>query len=147
MSEVRSMRARSRGAVVGLALALALLMDPGAPALAQAPERPPRPAAAVEALEAPRGAHVRLDPAGLGRHGYWSVVQWLDARGDWHDVEGWRGHPDADGGKRWWVQSKDFGTGPFRWAVYVAEGGPEMAASAPFRLPAGADVTVTVGLP
>jgi hypothetical protein len=28
-----------------------------------------------------------------------AVVQWQDAFGDWHDVDGWRGHLDAGQGQ------------------------------------------------
>jgi hypothetical protein len=73
-----------------------------------------------------------------------TVVQWQDAWGDWHDVEGWRGTLDgvsADvsgkivGHKTWWVAAKDLGKGPFRWQVYRCENGKLLATSAPFYLP------------
>ena len=53
---------------------------------------------------------------------YWSVVQWQDEQGTWHDVGGWTGAVTT-GSIMWWVEEKDFGKGPFRWAVYQ-EGGP-----------------------
>ena len=84
----------------------------------------------------------------------WTVVQWQDPyTGYWHDVEGWRGGLDdvtvGEGGtvvgkKRWWVDKKDFSTGPFRWAVYR---GPEeelLAVSEPFDLPASAGAAATI---
>ena len=64
------------------------------------------------------------------------------------DVEGWQGtFDDAQTGgrtKQWWVAEKDFGTGPFRWLVYQEQGGPMLAASESFDLPAfnGAIVSV-----
>jgi hypothetical protein len=68
--------------------------------------------------------------------GAWSVVQWQDINGDWQDVDGWRGTLDGSGQRRWWVAAKDFGSGPFRWAVGEA-------VSAPFNLPAvGAETRV-----
>ncbi len=70
--------------------------------------------------------------------GAWTVVQWQDSAGNWHDVEGWQGPPDADGGKSWWVAAKDFGTGPFRWVVQQGPGGRVLGMSAPFHLPSGA---------
>ena len=35
---------------------------------------------------------LHVDPA---QTGLWAVVQWQDAVGDWHDVEGWRGALDS----------------------------------------------------
>lgn len=48
----------------------------------------------------------------------WTVVEWADTQGAWHEVTGWRGTP-ANGVVRWWVEEKDFGKGPFRWVVYL----------------------------
>ena len=89
---------------------------------------------------------------------YWTVVQWQDAQGVWRDVEGWRGeasHSEIS----WWVAEKDFGKGPFRWAIYP-EGGPfiervegsviyrkaqpMLAVSQPFFLPTGASSSLGV---
>jgi hypothetical protein len=78
----------------------------------------------------------------------WTAVQWQDAGGRWHDVEGWRGTLDevADGvGKKvWWVAEKDFGTGPFRWTVRPGYGGDLLAASVSFQLPRAAGETIRV---
>jgi hypothetical protein len=72
----------------------------------------------------------------------WTVVQWQDAMGGWHDVEGWRGALDEAafgiGKKTWVVEDKDLGTGPFIWLVYAHPGGELVAASAMFYLPAKA---------
>jgi len=77
----------------------------------------------------------------------WTVVQWQDNKGQWHDVEGWRGTLDrvvVDGDeeivgrKTWWVSASDLGEGPFRWLVYRAEGGRLLVSSEEFYLP-GAD--------
>jgi hypothetical protein len=93
---------------------------------------------------------------------YWAVVQWQDAHGRWHDVTGWRG--EVRGGASWWVAEKDFGKGPFRWALYpsggpiVDQGGGRflyrgekqiLAVSQPFSLPtrAGSAVGVAVSVP
>lgn len=73
-----------------------------------------------------------------------AVVQWQDAWGDWHDVEGWRGtlddvSTDTDGKivghKTWWVAAKDLGKGPFRWQGHRCANGKLLATSAPFYLP------------
>lgn len=74
----------------------------------------------------------------------WTVVQWQDNLGDWHDVLGWQGHLDdievgeaghVVGEKRWWVAPADLGTGPFRWLVYQRQDGRLLATSASFHLP------------
>jgi len=69
----------------------------------------------------------------------WTTVQWQDAQGQWHDVEGWQGTLDevqnGVGKKVWWVAEKDLGAGPFRWTVYRREGGEQLAESEPFYLP------------
>ena len=69
-------------------------------------------------------------PAGL-----WTVVQWQDGLGGWHDVEGWQGTL-VDGWQIWWVARRDFGTGPFRWVVYQdSTKGALLAVSQSFNLP------------
>lgn len=76
--------------------------------------------------------------------GSWSVVQWQDSAGNWHDVEGWRGLLES-GYQRWTVEAKDFNTGLFRWQV--RQGGPDgpvLDTSEPFNLPAGAYELVSV---
>ncbi len=75
----------------------------------------------------------------------WTVVQWQDGLGDWHDVEGWQGGLETltvgdDGfwGQRlWWVAPGDLGKGPFRWVIYAApdKAGEMLVASKPFYLP------------
>jgi hypothetical protein len=70
-------------------------------------------------------------------------VQWQDSAGGWHDVEGWRG-PLAEGNRRWWVAAKDFGSGPFRWAIIEESGGRLLGASQPFNLPTQANETLQV---
>lgn len=73
----------------------------------------------------------------------WTVVQWRDNLGDWHDVLGWQGHLDdidvgeagqVVGEKRWWVAPADLGKGPFRWLVYQRRDGRLLAKSASFYL-------------
>ncbi len=77
--------------------------------------------------------------------GAWSVVQWQDPQGGWHDVEGWRGELGSGGYQRWTVEAKDFGTGPFHWQV--RQSGPRgtlLSTTESFTLPAGANETVQV---
>ena len=75
---------------------------------------------------------------------WWTVVQWQDANGVWHAVEGWRGTADDQGNVQWWVSPTDFGTGPFRWAIYARVGGSLMMVSQPFDLPRVARQQVVV---
>ncbi|HQE93732.1 MAG TPA: hypothetical protein PLH19_02460 [Anaerolineae bacterium] len=85
----------------------------------------------------------------------WTVVQWQDAQGDWHDVEGWRGTLDEvaknEGRKVWWLPADLFGAGPFRWVVYAPHGGAMLAISPAFYLPTATGqrtmVTVTLSPP
>jgi len=78
----------------------------------------------------------------------WTVVQWQDALGGWHDVEGWRGALDevsnGVGKKKWWVARPNFDTGPFRWVIYQNQGGKLLAASESFRLPPYENLAVVV---
>ena len=94
---------------------------------------PPRPI--PEKTEpAETGAYIKLQveaaPAGM-----WTVVQWEDANGGWHDVGGWQGTLDDETTKLWWVAPKDFGTGPFRWTAFDIAGGEMLGVSNPFNLP------------
>ncbi|MFZ1752086.1 MAG: hypothetical protein WAU10_00005, partial [Caldilineaceae bacterium] len=83
-----------------------------------APNLPPRPTLTptVENL-----ARILL-VAGPAYEGAWTVVQWQDKPGKWHDVEGWQGHV-RNGWIRWRVAPKDWQTGPFRWLLYDQAGG------------------------
>lgn len=83
----------------------------------------------------------------------WTVVQWQDALGNWHDVEGWRGTLDevvgGEGRKVWWLPADLFGAGPFRWQVYAQPGGTLLATGEAFYLPDSTGrievVTVVIG--
>jgi len=79
--------------------------------------------------------------------GWWAVVQWQDQQGDWHNVEGWQGSLNSAGTQRWWVDQKDFASGPFRWVVMSAKDGAIRGSSRFFDLPAGADQTLLVVAP
>lgn len=92
----------------------------------------------------PVGAYIELNMPNPSV-GAWSVVQWQDANGDWQTVEGWQGVVD-NGYRRWWVAAKDFGKGPFRWAVFNSPGGSLIAASDPFSLPALPNNVVRVSI-
>lgn len=108
------------------------------------PPRPPTPTPESSPL---RGAFITLR-AWNAPLDAWTVVQWQDALGDWHDVEGWRGRLDDKIGaeKTWWVAPRDFETGPFRWLVYAEPGGELLGASDAFDLPERTGQVVTVDL-
>lgn len=133
-------------------LSLVLLQGPlrtqAAPqALPPRPTVAPSPTPTVHATDddddSPRaGATIELQ-ASTAPAPTWTVVQWQDAQGDWHDVEGWQGTLD-DGVKRWWVAPADFRTGPFRWRIYAEKGGDVWGTSDWFDLPASSYEVVTV---
>lgn len=79
--------------------------------------------------------------------GLWSVVQWQDTAGGWHDVDGW-GAAAGSGVLVWGVFPSEFGKGPFRWAIYEGPGGKLSKSSMSFNLPAksGEVVRVSVSL-
>ncbi len=96
----------------------------------------------------PDGAFIVLQvpsaPAGV-----WTIVQWQDSGGDWHDIEGWQGTLDEGDQKMWWLAPNLFGKGPFRWLVYQSTRGEELlATSESFYLPdtVGKKVWVEVSL-
>ncbi len=64
----------------------------------------------------------------------WTVVQWQDRWGVWHDVEGWQGTTDDDK-QVWWVARPDYRKGPFRWLVFQSPKGELLAISPSFNLP------------
>ena len=107
---------------------------------------PPRPTTQPSSPtpKPPAGAYIVLRVPSASE-GLWTVVQWQDAFGDWHDVEGWRGslpelHPDW-GRQIWWLASEHFATGPFLWLVYDGPDGELLATSEPFYMPqAGGEV-------
>ena len=131
--------------VVGIFLTLVpLSVLAGPPAL---PPRPPLPSGGDGGGDSDWqvGANIELRVPDAPADA-WTVVQWQDIAGGWHDVEGWRSVLDSSGIKRWWVAPKDFGTGPFRWVVTGQPGGAQLAVSDLFALPAGLNQTVRIDL-
>jgi hypothetical protein len=147
--------------------AVVLLLAVLSPTLAFAlPPRPtPQPTVAPAPLPGVAGTPIELRVefphawpwTSVGWQDLWTVVQWQDARGAWHGVEGWQGTLDdvvsGEGGaivgrKGWWVAQADLGKGPFRWIVSRGKGGQTLATSPPFYLPGtnGVGVTVQVSL-
>jgi hypothetical protein len=135
--------------VAGVCVLLAVASLPSHPQVALAgPPRPtPHPKPARAPASAPIGATIALalrfgplwPQAGIPWQDLWTVVQWQDGWGNWHDVEGWQGTPDGivdgEGRKVWWLSRELLGQGPFRWAIYHARGGELLTISEPFYLP------------
>jgi hypothetical protein len=123
-------------ALAGLILWASLWLSSGTAVSADAPERTP--VAGTQTVEAGGASHA---VAAIALHApaapatAWTVVQWGDPLGGWHDVEGWRGDLDEGQQKVWWVLSKDYDTGPFRWVVYAKRGGQIWSISPAFTLP------------
>ena len=66
----------------------------------------------------------------------WTIVQWQDVEGNWHDVEGWQGTFNEVLQVIWWVAPNDLGKGPFRWVVYENQESDEIVTvSQSFHLP------------
>jgi hypothetical protein len=107
------------------------------------PPLPPSPSKSGAGSESPDGGHIELRVQST-QAGLWTIVQWQDGLGDWHDIEGWQGMLDEGHKKVWWVAPKDFGTGPFRWMVYQGQRGKELAQSELFYLPSSAGETVKI---
>ncbi len=124
------------------------------PAAKPAQALPPRPVPTPTMIPTPvpshgvqKGAYIEMDRQDdFHAPDLWSVVQWLDGEGHWHDVMGWRGYVDR-GGSRWWVANDDFDTGPFRWLLYD---NPEehtlLSISENFQLPTYEDQVIMVNV-
>lgn len=124
------------------AVFLLILLLMGMTVVVTADNLPPRPIPDGGLPQSNRGATIVLQvtPPQAG----WAVVQWQDHLGNWHDVDGWRGAPDANGEVRWWVGGEHFGTGPYRWLVFDAPDGTLLGSSAPFDMPVANRQVVTV---
>jgi len=145
----RSNRTRARGMLFGIsAVCLLVMLIWGAGPAAALPPRP-SPSPIPESVPAIPGGLIKLTTQSFPAD-VWTVVQWQDARGDWHDVEGWRGSLDelawSAGKKTWWVARPDYAKGPFRWVVYARQGGAQLAVSDKFNLPTRDDAAVLVTL-
>lgn len=117
------------------------------------PPRPtPGPTPVIIAGQAGQGAGIELHVPGA-QSNWWTVVQWQDAQKNWNTVTGWQGSFDeiksGAGTKLWWVAPADLGKGPFRWVIYSAQGGQQLAASEAFNLPARSKTktVMTVSVP
>ncbi len=97
------------------------------------PPREPTPVPTALPAKAPAGAYFDLTVTGAPIDA-WTIVQWQDGNGAWHNVEGWR-TALVDGYQLWWLGRGHYGTGPFRWCVLDAPMGSIVAASEPFYMP------------
>jgi hypothetical protein len=103
---------------------------------APAPTQP----SAIELLNPQlEGAFIELQVQPL-RPDLWTRIQWQDARGDWHTVDGWQGTFNADQRVLWYVGAEHLQEGPFRWLVYADQTGPLLATSRPFDLPSRGEI-------
>jgi hypothetical protein len=117
------------------------------PSLTQAapPALPPRPGPQPFPLSSPSesessdGGYIELRVRPT-QAGLWTIVQWQDDQGDWHDIEGWQGTLDEGSKKVWWVDPGAFGKGPFRWVIYQGQQGRQLAQSEPFYLPHAGEI-------
>lgn len=82
-----------------------------------------------------------------GWAGKWTVVQWQDGLGTWHDVEGWMGEISNENLVVWTVLPTEQGSGPFRWLVYTAPEGDLLSCSDPFYAPSLLGDTTWVWVP
>jgi hypothetical protein len=159
MKTVRQISVRflvSTAAVLTLAIATLLLLP-----AQTAQSLPPRPALPTKPPSKATGSTIELHAQFPSTWPWnetdwqelWTIVQWQDNGGNWHNVEGWQGtfdrvKVDKDeavmGQKTWWVGASDLGKGPFRWQVYRSKGGSLVATSTPFNLPDAAGLVVTV---
>lgn len=98
---------------------------------------PPRPTPEPAKKTQPAGAYIQLQLANapVGTEGVWTIIQWGDGFGEWHDVTGWQGTVELDGTQTWWVAPKDMDTGPFRWRILSSPTGSLLATSDSFLLP------------
>jgi hypothetical protein len=150
-------------ACVGMTAILMAALPQPAQALPPRPTVPPTPTIPLAPESSAAGAQIQLQaqfPASwpwqtTHWQDLWTVVQWQDAHGAWHVVEGWQGtldtvEIDADGTvtgyKTWWVGEEILGQGPLRWQVYGSNGGSLLATSEPFHLPSASRITLPVNV-
>jgi hypothetical protein len=113
---------------------------PPRPTLVPAPTATPAAGAVNVFQTGDPGSRIELsiaDSALRTRAGRYAIVQWGDPNGGWHNIDGWQTRLDGAvaGAPQWWVHPREFGKGPFRWAVYRdRERAPETV-SVPFWMP------------
>lgn len=91
---------------------------------------PPRPVPPSKPAAEPTAEPVKPQEGGkIVLHLYpdqraWTVVQWQDKFGQWHDIHSWQGDAAWDEQNQewiveWWVARENFSEGPFRWTGYA----------------------------
>ena len=100
----------------------------------------------VRTVYTPGGGYIELHISSAQPEA-WTIVQWLDDNGVWHDVDGWRGMSKA-GAIKWWVDLGDFNKGPFRWITFESKNGKHLSDSSSFYLPdaTGQTIVVTISI-
>lgn len=86
------------------------------------------------------------------QQGLWHTIEWMDAAGVWHMVDGWQGQYDTVfqesdhwiGRKELWAASDHLGSGPYRAQIYDAGSGRLLNRSEQFYLPTETGSIVTV---
>lgn len=81
-----------------------------------------------------QGAFIQLNVIG-GEAETFTMMQWQDGLGNWHDIGGWRGQLYQGQWIRWWLPDTLLGLGPFRWLVYEQPEGGLLAISSEFDMP------------
>ncbi len=160
-TRVRTYSAHIASVIICALLVLVSLPSPARTALADLPPRftpTPTPPAQPAPQSALAGAQIQLraqfsqdwPAAGIPWQELWTVVQWQDEWGYWHNVEGWQSTldevQDCVGTKTWWLDQGLLGKGPFRWRVYRSQGATLLATSSTFNLPARTGETTTIEL-
>ncbi len=141
----RSLKLTGLLATIALMAGLTLSLTGTAQATTDGPaDRPPVTTPTAQPAHEDLSA-IQLNAAGAPATA-WTVMQWQDGLGGWHDVDGWRGEFDPDGFKTWRFPAQHFGTGPFRWQVFASKGGALWGVSEAFRLPDGRDQMLTVNV-
>jgi hypothetical protein len=127
------------GVLVGLMLLASYSLVVAAPVLPPRPDPTPTPVPVTGDGDKEPGTIVLEVEVAADEHrlpsDLWSEVEWVDAQGDWHVVEGWRAPLESGYRRVWGVLSRDFGKGPFRWALYAGPEGELLDVSEPFDLP------------
>jgi len=142
---INQVRARVIFGSLAIALLVSLLWV--TPSVAAPQALPPRPT--PKPLDTPpEGGIIKLVTSSAVDQEMWTVIQWKDGFGVWHDVDGWRGSFYAAGMVVWYVGPENLNTGPFRWLVFESQDGGLLATSEDFDLPAfgGQMVTVEISL-
>ncbi len=129
-------------AFLGVAFQPGPLQAQGSPLPTATPLGTPPPPPPANVYQPPAGGTIILHVYDAPTNG-WTVVQWQDANGGWHDVEGWRSQI-TDGYVGWWVDPANFSSGPFRWLLLDAAQGETVAVSDSFYLPGFVDEVILI---